>query len=588
MGQVSAGGIKGIASRAKSIEFKQCCDEILCQKFHLTPAVSGEGKEVVTRKSYEENLKIWAIYQRAAKGRSKGKELKSTLDTNIDVVYVVYGDLPKTNPPKVVAIKDDEIALKEIAKSRLKNLKQIYNPSEVEKQIDGAVMASLREIDSGKLIPFISQYFGIPADKIRKSEGENKIEIFQDGKWKKNSNTDFCGKILGLDREETVKLVTVFSALDAAGVGVEKLRTTIRGKELVKNIANIANIALDELNYKFQNLPRVKLSVSRNLERLLSQERQDEIRAKNPTKPVYVADVGYKTEYFSSLIELAEALDYTKIAGCSVANFKNGKRNNDNIESLNPTIILDVDNRPEIGHLIPLETMKEKLEAKGISALLLPSASNSEEYNRYRVIVPTVKEFSLKGMYENWKEDYRAYIENFVDFLGIEEDKKKALDSAMFHPAQFYYGSAPDTTATLTNGKVFDNSDMLEKIYQEREKINANMQLKLKEKQYAKAQENIEKGADIMYQNFKDKEDKLGIGQDNDIALTRTVLSNINKTINVVDAAKLRYPKAYVKDEGRYKTLYTSDQEQDGNRNILGEFGVYNFSREKQERPMIL
>lgn len=65
-----------------------------------------------------------------------------------------------------------------------------------------------------------------------------------------------------------------------------------------------------------------------------------------------------------------------------------------------------------------------------------------------------------------------------------------------------------------------------------------------------------------MYQNFKDKEDKLGIGQDNDIALTRTVLSNINKTINVVDAAKLRYPKAYVKDEGRYKTLYTSDQEQ--------------------------
>ena len=124
MGQVSAGGIKGIASRAKSIEFKQCCDEILCQKFHLTPAVAGEGKEVVTRKSYEENLKIWAIYQRAAKGRSKGKELKSTFDTNIDVVYVVYGDLPKTNPPKVVAIKDDEIALKEIAKSRLKNLNQ--------------------------------------------------------------------------------------------------------------------------------------------------------------------------------------------------------------------------------------------------------------------------------------------------------------------------------------------------------------------------------------------------------------------------------------------------------------------------------
>lgn len=578
-GQVSAGGITGRASRAKSIEFKQACDEILCAKFDLTPAVAGEGKEPVKRKSLEENLKIWEKYERAAKGRSKGKELKFTLDTNIDVVDVVYGDLPKTNPPKVVAVKDDEIALKELAKSRLKNLKKIYNPSEVEKQIDGAVMARLRDQDSGKLIPFIAEYFCIPKDKIRKSEGENKIEILQDGKWKKNSNTDFCGKILGLDKEETVKLVTVFSALDAAGVGVEKLHTTIRGQERVKNIANIA---LDELGYKFQNIPSVKMSVSRNLERLLSQERQDEIRAKSPTKPVYVADIGYKTEYFSSLIELAEALDYTKIAGYSIANFRNGKRNNDNIESLNPTIILDVDNRPEIGHLIPLETMKEKLEAKGISALLLPSASHTPEYNRYRVIIPTIKEFSLNGMmYENWKEDYQAYIQNFVDFLGIEEDKKKALDSAMFRPAQFYYGSAPDTTATLTNGKVFDNSDMLEKIYQEREKINNNVQLKLKEKQYAKAQENIEKEVDIVFQNLKENEDKLGIGQDNDIALTRTVLSNINKTINVVDAAKLRYPKAYVKDEGRYKILYTSDQEQDGNRNLLGEFGAFNFSKEK-------
>lgn len=540
--------------------------------------MAGEGKEPVKRKTLEENLQIWDRFKRAAQGRSKGKELKSTFDTNIDVVDVVYGDLGTINPPKAIKVKDDEIALKELAKSRLKNLKKIYNPSEVEKQIDGAVMARLRDQDSGKLIPFIAEYFGIPKDKIRKSEGENKIEILQDGKWRKNSNTDFCSKILGLDKEETVKLVTVFSALDAAGVGVEKLRTTIRGQERVKNIANIA---LDELNYKFQNLPRVKLSVSRNLERLLSQERQDEIRAKNPTKPVYSADVDFKTEYFSSLIELAEALDYTKIAGYSIANFRNGKRNNENIESLNPVIILDVDNRPEIGHLVPIEYMKEKLEVKGVSALLLPSASNSEEYNRYRVIVPTVKELSLKGTYENWKEDYRAYIENFVDFLGIEEDKKKALDNAMFRPAQFYYGSAPAAKATLTNGKVFDNSDMLEKIYQEREKINANMQLKLKEKQYAKAQENIEKDADIMYQNFKDKEDKLGIGQDNDIALTRTVLSNINRVINVVDAAKLRYPKAFVKDEGRYKILYTADREQDANRNLLGDFGTYNFAKEK-------
>ena len=576
-GQISTGGATGKASRSGSIAFKQCCDEILCAKFDLVPAVAGEGKEPVKRKTLEENLQIWDRFKSAAQGRSKGRELKSSLETtSIDVVDVVYGDLGMINPPKAIKINDDEMALKNTAKSRLKNLKQIYNPSEVEKQIDGQLMARLREIDSGKLIPFIAEYFGIPADKIRKSENENKIEIFQDKKWKKNSNTDFCSKILGLGRDETVKLVGIFSALDAAGAKPEALIDN-KGRK-----RNIASIALDELEgYKFQNLPRVKMSVSRNLDRLLPEERVAEIRAKNPTKPVYVADIGYKPEYFSSLIELAEALDYTKIAGYSIANFKNGKRNNDNIESLNPTIILDVDNRPEIGHLVPIEYMKEKLETKGISALLLPSASNSEEYNRYRVIVPTAKEFSLKGTYENWKEDYRAYIQNFVDFLGIEEDKKKALDAAMFRPAQFYYGSAPTAEATLTNGKVFDNSILLEQISQEREKINANVQLKLKEKQYAKAQENIEKEVDIVYQNLKENEDKLGVGQDNDVALTRTILSNINRVINVVDAARLRYPKAHIKAEGRYKILYTADQEQEGNRNLLGEFGAYNFSREK-------
>ena len=55
-------------------------------------------------------------------------------------------------------------------------------------------MTRLREIDSEKLIPFFSQYFGIPADKIRKSENENKIEIFQDGKWKKIQIRTFARK----------------------------------------------------------------------------------------------------------------------------------------------------------------------------------------------------------------------------------------------------------------------------------------------------------------------------------------------------------------------------------------------------------
>ena len=570
-GQVSAGGIKGIASRTKGIEFKQCCDELLCFKFNLTPAVAGEGKEPVKRKSLEENLQIWAEYQRAAKGRSKGKKLKSSLETSIDVLDVVYGDLPKTNPPKVVAVKDDEIALKELAKSRLKNLKKIYNPSEVEKQIDGQVMARLREIDSEKLIPFISQYFGIPADKIRKSEGANKIEILQDGKWKTNSNTDFCKKILDLDRDETVKLVGIFSALDAAGVKPEALIDN-KGRK-----RNIASIALDELEgYKFQNLSRVKLSVSRDLGHFLPEERIKKIKAKNPDKPVYSAETGFKTEYFDSLVEMAEALDYTKIAGFSVANFRNGKRASDNIESLNPVIILDVDSKYK-EYEITIDEMREKLEALNISALILPTASHTAELNRFRVIVPTEKSFEFKTSYDYWKSDYNVYIDKFVDLLKLDSVKiRETLDNARYSPAQFYYGSAPDTTATFSKGKPFDNSQILDAVYKERERINADVQLKNQEKDYLAAKNEVE-----LYAKKLEEDLKLSDGVDNDKALSRTVISNINSTINILDAARLRYPNAKIMKEGRYEILHTGEMGRDGNRNLLAKYGVYNFATRK-------
>ena len=574
-GQVSAGGIKGIASRAKGIEFKQCCDELLCFKFNLTPAVAGEGKEPVKRKSLEKNLQIWAEYQRAAKGRSKGKKLKSSLETSIDVLDVVYGDLPKTNPPKVVAVKDDEIALKELAKSRLKNLKKIYNPSEVEKQIDGQVMARLREIDSEKLIPFISQYFGIPADKIRKSEGANKIEILQDGNWKTNSNTDFCKKILDLDRDETVKLVGIFSALDAAGVKPEALIDN-KGRK-----RNIASIALDELEgYKFQNLPRVKLSVSRDLGHFLPEERIKKIKAKNPDKPVYSAETGFKTEYFDSLVEMAEALDYTKIAGFSVANFRNGKRASDNIESLNPVIILDVDSKYK-EYEITIDEMREKLEALNISALILPTASHTAELNRFRVIVPTEKSFEFKTSYDYWKSDYNVYIDKFVDLLKLDSVKiRETLDNARYSPAQFYYGSAPDTTATFSKGKPFDNSQILDAVYKERERINADVQLKNQEKDYLAAKNEVE-----LYAKKLEEDLKLSDGVDNDKALSRTVISNINSTINILDAARLRYPNAKIIREGRYDILHTGDMGRDGNRNLLAKYGVFNFATRKIRTP---
>ena len=74
---------------------------------------------------------------------------------------------------------------------------------------------------------------------------------------------------------------------------------------------------------------------------------------------------------------------------------------------------------------------------------------------------------------------------------------------------------------------------------------------------------------------------KLSDGVDNDKALSRTVISNINSTIDILDAARLRYPNAKIMKEGRYEILHTGEMGRDGNRNLLAKYGVYNFASRK-------
>ena len=274
-------------------------------------------------------------------------------------------------------------------------------------------------------------------------------------------------------------------------------------------------------------------------------------------------------------METAEALDYTKIAGFSVANFRNGKRASNNIESLNPVIILDVDSKYK-EYEITIDEMKEKLEALNISALILPTASHTAELNRFRVIIPTEKSFELNVSYDYWKSDYNVYIDKFVDLLKLDPVKiRETLDNARYSPAQFYYGSAPDTTATFSQGKPFDNSQILDAVYKEREQINTDIKLKNQEKDYRAAKSEIE-----IYANNQDEDlSKFDIGVDNDKALTRTVFKNINSTIDILEAAKLRCPNSKILREGRYQILYTGDSECDGNKNLIASRGVFNFAK---------
>ena len=558
--QIAAGGILGKANSKDSEIFKQTCDEILSVEFDLVDAVAREGKAEIKRKSLEENYKTWKRYEHAAKQRKKGKELLATFDPSKDFVEMVFEDLPKVAEP-IKESKKEEPRLSDIAAARLKNLGRIYNPSEVEKKIDSEVFKRLRETDVNKIIPYIMEYFIVPSTHIRKSEEGNKIELLRtnSGKWVKFSVIDFFTQEMKLGKDEAVKLATIFSSLEAAGVGMDKFVDS-KGRK-----RNIANIAMDELGWKFQNLPQVSLSLSRDLNSQVPDAAEK--KSKNPKKPTYSAFKGYKNES-NTLIGWANELDSEKIAGYSVANFKGGIRRNDNIENLNTVIILDVDNH-EGEEQLTIEDVKAKLEQKNISALILPTASNTKEINRFRVIVPTSNAFQIQGAYENWKDDYSMYIQSFVDSLGLDEARVKAIDAVKATPAQFYYGSPSDAEAILTNGKTFDNSELLQKIAVDN-----------KEKEYLYAKVEI-----VKYANEVEKKLSTLDELDNDSALTRTIYSNINNTIDVLSAAKLRYPNAEIRNEGKYKILYTGDSTIEGNRNLLGEYGAYHFASRKTRTP---
>ena len=227
--------------------------------------------------------------------------------------------------------------------------------------------------------------------------------------------------------------------------------------------------------------------------------------------------------------------------------------------------------------------MREKLEKLNISSLMLPTASHSEELHRFRVVIPTQKAFDTKGKpHTEWEEDYKEYVDRFVDLLKLDPVRiDKTLDAARYKPAQFYYGSPSHATATFSKGVVFDNSKILEEIYKEREHTNADIKLRNQEKDYGIAKNEVE----LYAKDLDSKLSKLDEGQDNDKALTRTVISNINKVIDVLDAARLRYPNSKIIKEGRYEILYTGDSTIEGNRNLLGNCGAYNFSSRKTRTP---
>lgn len=139
--------------------------------------------------------------------------------------------------------------------------------------------------------------------------------------------------------------------------------------------------------------------------------------------------------------ETVDVANYTELAALmkqypySAAQFENGYRNSENAASQGNVLIYDIDNdegKPQLS----ISEATELLEAKGVSAMILPSKSHNKDKNghvaeRFRIIVPTTETLPA-GI---GKEEYREFQKLAAKALDLDQfvDTKALNDKARFY-----------------------------------------------------------------------------------------------------------------------------------------------------------
>lgn len=139
--------------------------------------------------------------------------------------------------------------------------------------------------------------------------------------------------------------------------------------------------------------------------------------------------------------ETVDVASYTELATLmkqypySAAQFETGYRNSDNAKSSGNVLIYDIDNDSGKPQLTIAEAEK-LLEAKGVSAMILPSKSHNVDKNghtaeRFRIVIPTAE--TLPGGIE--KEEYREFQKLAAKALDLDRfvDTKALNDKARFY-----------------------------------------------------------------------------------------------------------------------------------------------------------
>ena len=391
---VKTGGViytKGVAKQqvkavmAKSAEkFKRVVNDILSNKYGLNNIEPLGMDEDQLEKQYKS-------FKSAAQKVKKGKEKDTQMKIETDVVVE-----PKANT------KEQNISVEELL-ADAKNSTADYILRMIEED-DGFKKdyydraKKLNAVDIREFLPMINAKFNITA----KHEMVNdKYKVRVDGFKGTYNLTDLMCKIVYNGR-----------------------------KGALFHVVNELEQMLIELRAN-KNEPKITLSVSSDFS---TPNKDPKTQVLNSWKTIQIEPYNLK-----SILK-----NYSAI---SVAGFKDKNEEADNIDSITPTLIYDIDNSK-----FTISDAQNLLQSKGIKGFIYTTTYQTPDtkVEKFKLIIPTTKAPSLN--------EYDEYIKEITRELGLYN----ILNNQSLYPSKFHYTPVPGSELVSISGKTFDNIRAIE------------------------------------------------------------------------------------------------------------------------------
>lgn len=373
------------AIMAKSAEkFKRVVNDILSNKYGLNNIEPLGMDEDQLNKQYES---FKSAAQKVKKGKEKDTQMKIETDVAIE---------PKANT------KEQNISVEELLadarNSTTDYLLRMIEEDESFKKDYYDRAKRFNAVDIRDFLPMINAKFNITA---KPKIVNDKYKVSVDGFKGTYNLTDLMCKIVYNGR-----------------------------KGALFHVVNELEQMLIELQAN-KNEPKITLSVSSDFN---TPNKDPKTQVLNSWKTIRIEPYNLK-----SVLK-----NYSAI---SVAGFKDKNEEADNIDSITPTLIYDIDNSK-----FTISDAQNLLQSKGIKGFIYTTTYQTPDtkVEKFKLIIPTTKAPSLN--------EYDEYIKEITRELGLYN----ILNNQSLYPSKFHYTPVPGSEVVSISGKTFDNTRAIE------------------------------------------------------------------------------------------------------------------------------